>query len=178
MKSDDCERIRKLQKKYSKENSSDSDHSDSDSEWSDNSIHGGEPPIKAEVNTLDKIIDQNLGSERLNELYNGIQDHELTHDSNIAKQNAKRHATPTSTANIRTGTKSQRHQIDGLYLLFDSGSSDSMIKLQLVKHLKHKFVKNKTEYSVAGGVYKTNKEVKVNFSLLEFNDNKVINWKF
>jgi len=111
-------------------------------------------------------------------LYNDIHDHELTHDSNIVNQNAKRHATPTSTANIRTGTKSQRHQIDGLYLLFDSGSSDSMIKLQHVKHLKHKFVKNKTEYSVAGGIYKTNKEVKVNFSLPEFNDNKVINWKF
>ena len=58
----------------------------------------------------------------------------------------------------------------GLFLLFDSGASESFFREKYVKHFKkHKFVKKSNDdYEIAGGTFTVNKEVKLRFSLPEF----------
>ena len=92
--------------------------------------------------------------------------------------NKKRHPTPTTLVNVRKGKKGQAIQWNGLYVLFDSGASDSFVREKYVKHLKHKFTKKVTDYEVAGGKFTTKKEVKVRFSLPEFCDSKIITGRF
>jgi hypothetical protein len=81
--------------------------------------------------------------------------------------------------NVRKGKKGQANQWNGLYVLFDSGASDSFVREKYVKHLKHKFTTKKvTDYDVDGVKFTTKKEVKVRFSLPAFCDSKIITGRF
>ena len=77
-----------------------------------------------------------------------------------------RHATPTTFVNIRKGKQGRHIEWMGLFLLFDSGASESFVREKYVKHLQHKFVKCNNDYEIAGGTFSTaNKEVELRFSL-------------
>ena len=67
----------------------------------------------------------------------------------------------------------------GLFLLFDSGASESFVREKYVKHLKHKFVNCNDNCEIAGGTFTIDKEVfKLRFSLPEFGSSKIITSKF
>ena len=89
-----------------------------------------------------------------------------------------RHATPTTFVNIRKGKQGRHIEWMGLFLLFDSGASESFVREKYVKHLKHKFVKCNDNYEIAGGTFTVDKEVKLRFSLPEFGSSKIITSKF
>jgi len=59
-----------------------------------------------------------------------------------------RHATPTTFVNIRKGKQGRHIEWMGLFLLFDSGASESFVREKYVKHLKHKFVKCNDDYEI------------------------------
>ena len=123
---------------------------------------------------MDNLINKNL-REHLNlnkGLVNDIRSHELKTRPEVNQ--------PTSVTylNVRGGEQGRRIKVEGLYVLLDSGCSDSLIRYECVKHLKHKFKKNETAYDVAGGAFSTTKEVKVKFSLPQFTDSKIITHKF
>jgi hypothetical protein len=80
--------------------------------------------------------------------------------------------------NVQGGKEGHRIKVNGLFVLLDSGCSDSIIKYNCVKHLKHKFKKNLIQYEVAGGAFNTTKEVKVRFTLPEFSEGKIVTHKF
>ena len=80
--------------------------------------------------------------------------------------------------NVQGGQKGHKVKVNGLFVLLDRGCSDSIIKYNFVKHLKHKFKKNSIEYEVAGGDFNTTKEVKVRFTLPDFLESKIVTHKF
>ena len=67
---------------------------------------------------------------------------------------------------------------EGLYILFDSGSSDSMIKMKYVKHLKLHKMHKPIRYETTAGPYISRLQCKVPFTLAEFSSSSVINHKF
>ena len=59
-------------------------------------------------------------------------------DSNQLTSSGKtRHATPTTFVNIRKGKQGRHIEWMGLFLLFDSGASESFVREKYVKHLKN-----------------------------------------
>jgi len=72
-----------------------------------------------------------------------------------------RHAMPTTFVNIRKGKKGRHIEWMGLFLLFDSGASESFVRKKYVKYSKHKFVRCNDDYEIAGGTFTVNKEVKL-----------------
>jgi hypothetical protein len=68
--------------------------------------------------------------------------------------------------------KSRLHE---LRVLFDSGSSGSIIVAKFVKKLR---IKNdtKTEWLTQGGTFHASGKCKMNFILNEFYENKVMEW--
>jgi len=95
-------------------------------------------------------------------LLNGIDANQLTSSGKI------RHATPTTFVNVRKGKQGRHFKWMGLFLLFDSGASDSFVRENYVKQLQHKFVTCSNDYEIAGGMFSVTKEVKLRFSLPEF----------
>ena len=62
--------------------------------------------------------------------------------------------------------------------MWDSGATDSMIKIQHTKNYEHKIWSNRVEYSTAAGVYCSTHDVKVPFCIPEFSGSKIINHRF
>jgi hypothetical protein len=68
-----------------------------------------------------------------------------------------------------------KSSIHKLRILFDSGSSGSIIVAKFVKKL-HIQNDTKTEWSTKGGTFQISGKCKMNFILNEFYKNKVIEW--
>ena len=71
---------------------------------------------------------------------------------------------PVVTVSIQGGKKNRETAFDGLICLWDSGSTNSMIKGWNTNHYERKMRSNKVDYSTAAGVYCTTNDVKVNFA--------------
>ena len=78
--------------------------------------------------------------------------------------------------NILGGKKQRKIRYAGLRVLIDTGCSDSLLRACFGKHGEIKKIKN--IYSTGGGNIKTQYESKINFTLSEFSDKKIIEWKF
>ena len=84
--------------------------------------------------------------------------------------------TTVTLVNVRGGKKNRQTIHEGLRVLLDTGCSDSLLLAEYVK--KNKKIKKDSKYATGGGTVKTRYETKVNFSLPEFSDKKVVTWKF
>ena len=133
-----------------------------------------------ESNRLDRIATENLYNSK--KLTDDVHRHELRVSSNFdsSKSNKVKNLTPVSLFSVRKGKKREKKgvKITGLKVLFDSGSSHSMATQRCAKQSNTKILKSKTDFSVAGGSFSTDGEAVINFSLTEFSESKVINWKF
>ena len=61
-------------------------------------------------------------------------------------------------------------------VLLDTGCSDSLLLAKYVKN--NNKIKKPVKYATGGGTVETRYETKVNFSLPEFSDKKIVTWKF
>ena len=84
--------------------------------------------------------------------------------------------TPVTLANVWGSKKGRKIKFDNLRFLLDSGCSDSIASLKYGKSSKEKW---KTKYFTAGSwQLKTQYQMDIMFSLPEFSNSKLINWKF
>ena len=78
-------------------------------------------------------------------------------------------------ANVQGGKKGNHKKYENLRVLIDTGCSHSLI---LTKYCSRRLKKNKNKYSTGSGSLTTQYESQVHFTLPEFSDKKIINWKF
>jgi hypothetical protein len=83
------------------------------------------------------------------------------------------HFAPITTAVL--GMHLGKSSIHKLRVLFDSGSSGSIIVAKFVKNL-HRGNDTKTEWLTKGGTFHTSSRCTMNFILNEFYKSKVIEW--
>ena len=85
---------------------------------------------------------------------------------------------PLVTVSLRGGNKHRATVVAGLTCLWDSGSTDRMIKRRHTKHYERKMWSNRVDYSTAAGVYCTTHDVKVPFCMPELSGIKIIIHRF
>ena len=103
-------------------------------------------------------------------MVNDIHEDELTIEAKL-----KEEPTPVTVANILGGKKKRKIKYNNLRALLDSGSSGSIAYKKYVSNT----TKTKTKsYSTGNGVLKIKEEANVCFTLPEFSNSKIINWKF
>ena len=125
---------------------------------------------------LDKLISKDAEAFLANEVHNKSlkrKNCELRAKNKIA---APQCPTTVTLVNVRGGKKNRRTVHEGLRVLLDTGCSDSLLLAEFVK--KNKKIKKPSKYATGGGAVSTKYETKVNFSLPEFSDKKVVTWKF
>jgi len=128
-----------------------------------------------ELNVLDKLVNKN--SEVYNQEIDDLNNKTKNESTNKSSTNKSR-ASPVGQFNIR---QTQEHKIatlhKGLKVLYDSGSSHTMVKTKWTKHCKHlKGRKSEQEFHTAAGTFKAAGKVVTEFSLPDFNDSKVLSW--
>ena len=85
---------------------------------------------------------------------------------------------PVVTVSLLVGKKHRGTIVAGLTFLWDSGATNSMIKIRHTKHYERKMRSNIVEYSTASGVYCTTHDGKVPFCMPELSGSKIINHRF
>ena len=93
------------------------------------------------------------------------------------KYNEIKNMTPLTLVSLRKGKKNKKIFLADKKVLIDCGSSHSMCSTRCAKN-KSKWKKRKNTFSTGGGKLETNYETKVAFSLSEFSNSKIIEWKF
>ena len=93
------------------------------------------------------------------------------------KYNEIKNMTPLTLVSLRKGKKNKKIFLADKKVLIDCGSSHSMCSTRCAKN-KSKWKKRKNTFSTGGGKLETNYEAKVAFSLSEFRNSKIIEWKF
>ena len=89
------------------------------------------------------------------------------------KRRKTNHLTPAMTAKVETRLGKSR--VSKLVVLFDTGSSGSIILEKYVKKLRCRDDKT-TQWLTKGGIFNTTKKCKTNFVLDEFFENRAIEW--
>ena len=121
------------------------------------------------MNLLDNVVSKNMlwSKDKLNDIH-----------ENELKNNPKddnREPTPVTLANIKGGKKDRQNKHEGLRVLIDTGCSHSIVAYKYVNQ-KYIVIKKK-KYSTGNGTLETKYESEIHFSLPEFSDKKIINWK-
>ena len=78
------------------------------------------------------------------------------------------------TARLQGGKKHRATMIYGLTCLWDSGSTNIMIKRRHTKPYDRNASSNRVEFSIAVGPYCTTHDVKVTFCMPDFSSSKII----
>ena len=87
---------------------------------------------------------------------------------------------PTPVSLFNTIKKKRNKNViikEGLSVLFDSGSSHSMILKDLVSHLSWKRLRNPVGFESCNGAFDLTHKAEVMFSLPELHSHKVITWQ-
>ena len=129
------------------------------------------------MNRLDHVVTESLNNykDQSNESINSQTTFD-TINSNLSSGTSD----PLSlvTVFIQRGKKHRATNISGLTCLWDSGDTNSMIKILHTKIYECNMRSNKVEYSTVTGVYFTTHDVKVPFCMPEFSSSKIINHCF
>ncbi len=128
---------------------------------------------------MDKVIDDNLNAKLLD---NDIQLNELRFSSSNKcpdDQQTDKDLSPILLVNLRGGKKRNRDiRVNNLVALVDGGATDSFILQRHAKKHKHKWKAVEDVYDTAGGTYAPTHKVKIDFSLPEFSNSKIITHEF
>ena len=85
-------------------------------------------------------------------------------NSTFSLSTSTRDPLPVVTVSLGRGKKHRATVVAGLTCLWDSGATDSMIKIRHNKHYERKMRSNRVEYGTAADVYCTTHYVKVTFA--------------
>ena len=96
------------------------------------------------------------------------------------KGKSKELDTPTlvTLVNFRKGKRDRSVYLQNCCMLINTGASHSLCTKQCVKENKHKWKKKKKSFNMGAGEMKTAYKTKVAFSLSEFSESKIIEWRF
>ena len=83
--------------------------------------------------------------------------------------------TPVTLASIRSGKKGQGFSHEGLRVLVDTGCSHSLI---MSKYCPKLIPQQERRYATGSGTLTTTSKAKIQISLPEFSDKKIITWTF
>ena len=126
--------------------------------------------INKQSNEFDVLLSHDMYLN--NELRNDVQNNELRSDSKM-----KRHSpTPVTIANVIGGKKKRELKYKNLRVLIDTGCSHSIMHQKYTG--SNKLNKRPKLYSTGSGVLKTLYETKMDFTLPEFSNKKIITWSF
>ena len=137
--------------------------------------------IIKEFNRFDRIIENDNYQSKLendihlNELRFGLSSNEETDKKRKHKETIN--MTPLTLVSLRKGKKNKKIFLQDRKVLLDSGSSHSMCSTRCAQG-QSTWSENKNSFSTGGGLLKTTHEAKVAFSLSEFSNSKIIEWKF
>ena len=123
-----------------------------------------------EHTNLEKIINKNISS------MNEVHSNELRMSTN--KLGVKE---PTPVTIFNTIKKKRNKHVtiqEGLSVLFDSGSSHSMILQDLVLHQSWKRLRNPVGFESCNGAFNLTHKAEVMLSLPEINPHRVVNWQY
>ena len=129
------------------------------------------------MNILYHVVTNNLNNNKYqsNESINS----DLKFDtSNFNLSSVNSNPLPVVTISLRGGNKHRAMTVASIICLWDSESTDSIIKRQHTNHYERKIRSNKVDYSTADGMYCTTHYVKVPFCMPEFSISKIINRLF
>ena len=118
-----------------------------------------------EINKFDQIINKNINS------MNDVLNRELKSTNNY--QSVKE-PTPVSYFTVLKRTKVVQ---DGLYVLFDSGSSHSIVARSLVEQQQWKRLREPAGFDSCNGAFNLTYKSKVTLSLSELNSHRIIDWQ-
>ena len=124
---------------------------------------------KDEVNSLDRVLNKNIGSTN---------DVRLLESKATTNVKGAKEPTPVTYFNIYKKSKNEmkvRHE--GLSVLFDSGSSHSMIVKQVVNKQQWKRMRDPVGFDSCNGAFELEYKTNVNLSFPELNAHRVITWQ-
>ena len=127
---------------------------------------------------MDKIIDNNLRNTQLD---NDIRTNELRFSSSSKCPDDTQNdedLSPIVIVNLRGGKKNRDIRAHNLVALIDGGATDSFVLQKYTQRYKHKWKKIDDVYDTAGGDFAPKYKVKLNFSLPEFSESKIITSDF
>ena len=173
-------KIKNIRAKSSKKTSvSSSDDWDYDSSLARDSIWDKyrQPSGRKDINKLDHAVTENLKNykDQSNEAINS----ETTFDnSSFNLSSGTSDPLPVVTVSLWWGKKHRATIVASIKCLWDSGATDSMIKIRHTKNYERKMWSKKVENSTAAGVYWNTHDVKVPFCMPEFSIRNIINHHF
>ena len=129
------------------------------------------------MNRLNHVVTYNLKNykDQINEAIN----REPTFDaSSFNLSSGTRDPLPVVTVSLLGVNKHRAITVAGITCLWDSGATDSMIKIRHTKHYGYKMRSNKVDYSTATCVYCTTHDFKVPFFVPKLSSRKIINHRF
>ena len=123
-----------------------------------------------EINTLDKVVNKNLSS------LNDAQTNELKMTSTPLAE--VQEPTPVSYFSLLKKTKNRIKTVhEGLSVLFDSGSSHSMILQSLVTQQKWKALSNPMGFESCNGCFDLSHKTDVTMIFPELNAHRTVTWQ-
>ena len=124
---------------------------------------------KDEINSLDKVLNKNI---------NSTNDIRLLESKAAMNVNGVKEPTPVTYFNILKKSKSiMKVRHEGLSVLFDSGSSHSMIIERVVDKQQWKRMRNPVGFESCNGAFELQYKTDVILSFPELNAHRVITWQ-
>ena len=131
-----------------------------------------QPTERKEMNILYHIVNNNIKTNK-NQRNDAIEN-QPKFDNIFNLSSGNKYPLPVVNVSLRGGKKKRATTVAGLTCLWDSGATDSMIKIKHTKYYKLKMQYNKVEYSTAAGLYFKTHYIKVHFCMPEFSSIKII----
>ena len=127
------------------------------------------PKTNFNTNKLDKVINKNI--KGMNDIH--VNELKITNNNMEMKE-----PTPVSFFNTLK-QKRNKHVIvkEGLSVLFDSGSSHTIIVQDLVSHLQWKRLRNPSGFDSCNGAFDLSYKTEVMMSFPELNTHRVVTWQ-
>ena len=99
------------------------------------------------MNKLDHVVTNNIRTDK-NRCNDAIEN-EPIFDNKFSLSSSTKDPLPVVTVGLRLVHKQREKMVSVLTYLWDSGATDSMIKIKNSKHFEHIIFTNKEEYNIA-----------------------------
>ena len=104
------------------------------------------------MNILDKVVIEYIKTNKY-QLNEAIYNEPMFDTDSFNASSGTMDQLPVVSVTLREGNKHIATAIDGITCLWDSGATNSKIKIKQTKNNEHKMRSNKVDYSTAAGIY-------------------------